>query len=204
MVLFRAYYYAFVLFPHPNPVRGFKLEDNSNCLPSENPCLFWPKRWFRQTYGTRSEMPHVIRCYFVSFLKKRAAEFQQCVRAHWINDFDSFPPCKRGIISGSTEIVPGALCYVSGNSYSMSSAWLSEYFFLNAHPGWDRARCQEYHLKVYVTFLKEVSFEKVSRLFIEVHPKNVEIIDWENFRKTVINVVLGIKKKLNDISPWGK
>lgn len=55
-----------------------------------------------------------------------------------------------------------------------------------------------------MTFLKEVSFEKVSRLFIEVHPKNVEIIDWENFRKTVINVVLGIKKKLNDISPWGK
>lgn len=54
-------------------------------------------------------MSNVIRCYFVSFLKKRAAEFQQSVRAHWINYFDAFPHCKRGIISGSTEIVPGAL-----------------------------------------------------------------------------------------------
>lgn len=53
-----------------------------------------------------------------------------------------------------------------------------------------------------MTFLKEVSFEKISRLFLEVHPKNVEIIDRENFRKTVINVELRIKKKLNDISPW--
>lgn len=75
---------------------------------------------------------------------------------------------------------------------------------MNVHPGWDRARCQECHLKVYVTFLKEVSFEKLSRLFLEVHPKNVEIIDWENVRKTVVNVVLRIKKKLNDISPRGK
>lgn len=74
---------------------------------------------------------------------------------------------------------------------------------MNAHPGWDRTRCQECHLKVYVTFLKEVSFEKISRLFLEVHPQNVEIIDRENFRKTVINVELRIKKKLNDISPWG-
>lgn len=43
----------------------------------------------------------------VSSLKKRAAEFQPVLRAIWINYFDCFPHYVRGMISGSTEIVPG-------------------------------------------------------------------------------------------------